>query len=118
MKWFAVLYLWISLGFLYAQECWSEEELTKHSVAELDDTIIFSIKDALDCSPIVRAEVKFGKMLLHTDEEGELKMPIVLVENLKKISFRVEKSKYITLDRELSVQLGTIRENKFLLTPE
>lgn len=109
------LVCFVLLGFLNSNECWSNAEKDDNALARVDNFVVFSVIDAKTCKPIVYAEVKIGELTRHTDENGELKIPIVVMQGLKKFNISIKKDGYATIFDELSFETDAIENNKFFL---
>lgn len=112
------LALCMSCGLLMADGCWSLLETSNSEMDELEGTIAFSIKDALSCENVAGATVDFGGVALKADAKGEFQVPLSVLADGQKITMVIKATDYITLAKKLEVEVGTIRGNKILLSPD
>ena len=101
--------------------CWSPEEVSRiDGFSELDETIILSFKDAVDCRPISGLAVTLGEQAFTSDEKGYINLPIGAFEDLddEDLFIKVEKKSYIPLETDLRVRLGTVIDKRFLMSKE
>ena len=103
-----------------ALACWSLKERTEiDGFAELDEVLILSFKDAVDCKPIAGAKVKLGELDYETDKLGYIKLPMAPFSEMMDASAPVSISKkgYITLSTQLEVAAGTVLNRRMVLSP-
>jgi hypothetical protein len=115
------------LGFLLllslpglAQACWSLDERKEiDGFAELDDVLILSFKDAVDCKPIAGARVKLGELEYTTDGRGYLKLPMApfAAQMDARLPLEIHARGYIPLLTDLEVAAGTVLNRRLVLSP-
>lgn len=113
-----IILIFLTLPLITFAGCWSAEEKSKFEFAELDDVVVLSFKDAVDCSPINRGEVEFfGKQYL-LDSQGNVKVPAEKFEEVEdgKVDIVVRKEGYITFRSHLNVVFGSIWNKKNLIS--
>lgn len=101
--------------------CWNSEEVSRiDGFSELDETIILSFKDAVDCKPITGLKVTFGEQNFSSDERGYLTMPIEAFEDLEDEDLFINATKkgYISLKTNARVRLGTVIDKRFLMSKD
>jgi len=106
--------------FIFA-ECWDSQEISQISgFSEVDDEIVLSFKDAVDCKPVTKATLLVSGKTFITDQQGYVKIPIEMFEDMddKEIPVIIEKSGYITLETGLKVMLGSVWNKRFLLSKD
>ena len=101
MKILLIICLLLSIGML-SSECWDDEEVSELEFIELDDVIVLSFKNALDCKPIRGIEVSMFNQKVKTDANGYVRLPLFLIEEIddQNISFLAKKTGFITLNSE------------------
>jgi len=115
-KWLLLLAL---LGTLYADGCWEDDETMDMAMAENEGTLIFSFKDAAECTPLSGAGVAFGNVTLTTDESGYVRVPLGVLASLEEgtyIPLGFSKQGYIPLKTEVVYAAGSIWQTKFLIS--
>lgn len=103
-----------------AQACWSLKERTEiDGFAELDEVLILSYKDAVDCKPVANAKVQLGELDYETDEFGYIKLPMGPFSEMMDASapIKISKPGYITLNTQLEVAAGTVLNRRMVLSP-
>jgi len=102
------------------QACWSLKERTEiDGFAELDEMLILSFKDAVECKPVSRAKVQLGELDYETDDFGYIKLPMAPFSEMMDASalIKISKQGYITLNTQLQVAAGTVLNRRMILSP-
>ena len=118
---FTLLSCLISIPLSAHAACWSSEEISRIDVfSELDETIILSFKDAVDCKPIDKLTVSLGEQTFSSDERGFLTLPIEAFEEIddEDLFIKVTRKGYIPLKTNLRVRLGTVIDKRFLMSKD
>ena len=120
------LFFWVSGNAVAAEcSCWDDRE--RHDVegfSEMEGTIVFSFKDAVSCEPIRGAEVVLAlpdrERTVTTGAKGYIVMPERIVDAMGEgiIGIRLKKDGYIPLETSISVQAGTIRSKRYLVSKD
>jgi hypothetical protein len=102
-----------------AQACWPvHEKMEIEGFSELDNKLILSFKDAVDCTPITNATVFFDGQSHNTDFRGYVELPfdpfMVMMDERKPLT--VKQSGYVTLNTELIIAAGTVLNRRIVLT--
>ena len=100
--------------------CWTAKERSEiDGFAELDDILILSFKDAIDCKPVSNAQVMIGDTQYEADARGYLKLPMEPFSSRMdaKAAIKISKQGYITLATDLIVEAGTVLNRKMVLSP-
>lgn len=113
-----LLFMILSLSLSYAQGCWDAKENRSMEFEELNDVIVFSIKNAVDCTPIPHAYVNFGGVKLSTDKQGKFTVPKGVLNNDRTIKMLIKHKGYISLVQKVRVEAGSIWKNKLLMSPK
>ena len=104
-----ILKIIISLMALFpllTQACWSLQERKEiNGFSELDDELILSFKDAIDCKAITNAKVMIGEARFKTDDRGYVSLPMgPFAEQMDAaLSIQVQRQGYVTLKTQLRV---------------
>jgi len=122
MKLFPPTILLLLVVFLpsITQACWPLKERKEiDGFSELDDVLILSFKDAINCKPINDAKVFIDELEYKTNSQGYLKLPMASFFDQMdaRTSVRVEKQDYISLSTELIIEAGTVLNRKMVLSP-
>lgn len=102
------------------QACWPLQERTEiDGFAELDDVLILSFKDALDCKPVNNARVIIGELDYTTDGRGYVKLPMApfAAQMDARLAISVTRRGYIPLTTDLVVAAGTVLNRRLVLSP-
>ncbi|MFW2374692.1 MAG: hypothetical protein ACN4GM_16315 [Gammaproteobacteria bacterium] len=102
------------------QACWSlKERIEIDGFAELDEVLILSFKDAVDCKPVSRVKVQLGELDYETDDLGYIKLPMApFLEMMDAhVPIKISKQGYITLSTQLEVAAGTVLNRRMILSP-
>lgn len=116
----AIATLLLLLSARPALACWDLKERTLiNGFAELDDVVILSFKDAINCKPIVGAQVTLGKLEYVTDAHGYVKLPAAPFDEMMdaRASLKVTHRNYIPLNTDLIVEAGTVINRKLVMSP-
>ena len=103
-----------------SQACWSLKERTHiDGFAELDDVLILSFKDAINCKPIADANIVIGDAEYQADERGYLKLPMAsfAAQMDARLTVTVTQQGYIPLTTDLIVAAGTVLNRRLVLSP-
>ena len=102
------------------QACWSLKERTEiDGFAELDEVLILSFKNAVDCRPVIKAKVQLGEHDYETDELGYIKLPMAPFSEMMdaRVPIKISKQGYITFNTELEVAAGTVLNRRMVMSP-
>lgn len=108
-----------SVSQLQAGECWDTRENAEiKGYSELDDIVLLSFKDAVECTPISGATVTVNGESIPTNSKGyaELSLDQFMELDDAKIAIVVKKRGYATLKTYLDVQAGTVWNHRFSMT--
>ncbi len=103
-----------------AHACWTVQERAEiDGFAELEDILVLSFKDAVNCKPIINASVKIGDIEYKSDDMGYVQLPMTPFADMMdaRAPLKVSKQGYITLTTELIVAAGTVLNRKQVLSP-
>ncbi|RDH84947.1 MAG: hypothetical protein DIZ80_05650 [endosymbiont of Galathealinum brachiosum] len=121
LKIFQSVFFFCSLFFaLSSHACWNLKERSNiDGFAELDDVLILSLKDAINCKPLVDVNVKLGALEYKTDALGYIRLPMQPFASQMdaRMLLTAGKSGYITLATELVVEAGTVLNRRLVLSP-
>lgn len=101
--------------------CWQSEEVSRiEGFSELDDIIVLSFKDALDCKPVEGLSVTIGGQSFETDAKGYLELPLEAFEELEDDELFIEAAKkgYMTLKTPVRARIGTVLDKRFLMSKD
>ena len=115
-----ILLLCILLLPVTGHACWTVQERAQiDGFAEMEDILVLSFKDAVNCKPITNASVFIGDMEYKSDGMGYVQLPMTpFVEMMDaRAPLKVSKQGYITLTTELIVAAGTVLNRKQVLSP-
>lgn len=118
---FTLLSYFISMPLGAHAACWNSEEVSQiDGFSELDESIILSFKDAIDCKPITELTVTFGEQTFSSDERGYLTLPVEAFEELddEDLFIKAVRNGYIPLKTNLRVRLGTVIDKRFLMSKD
>jgi hypothetical protein len=105
---------------LFAQACWPLDERKEiDGFSELDDVLILSFKDALNCRPLDGTLVVIGDSEFRADDRGYVKLPMApFTEQMDaRLTIRISRSGYIPLTTDLVVAAGTVLNRRMVLSP-
>ncbi|MCW8955828.1 MAG: hypothetical protein OQL09_03020 [Gammaproteobacteria bacterium] len=87
--------------------------------AELDEILILSFKDAVNCKPVASAKVQIGELDYETDALGYIKLPMAPFSQMMdaRAPIKISKQGYITLNTQLEVAAGTVLNRRMVLSP-
>lgn len=103
-----------------AQACWDLKERTEiDGFAELDEVLILSFKDAVDCKPVTSAKVQIGELDYETNELGYIRLPMAPFSEMMdaRAPVKISKQGYITMNTQLEVAAGTVLNRRMILSP-
>jgi hypothetical protein len=104
---------------LLAQACWPIDERKEiNGFSELDDELILSFKDAIDCKPVTNAKVVIGEAEFITDARGYASLPMgPFAEQMDaRMPVEVQRQGYVTLKTRLRVEAGTVLNKKMTMS--
>jgi hypothetical protein len=112
----AILCLFTSLTF--AQGCWTAKEKSEiEGFSELDGKLILSLKDAVNCQPVVNASVVIEGKTYQSDHTGNVELTDIgfdfMSENMAMV---ISQKKYATFKGNLRFEAGTVIKRRFLLS--
>lgn len=100
--------------------CWERKEYREiEGFSELDNKLILSFKDAVDCKPLESVSVTLGKLSYTTDARGYVSLPMdafMATANLN-IPMSVSKLGYAPIKTKLKLAAGTVLNKRMLLSP-
>ncbi|MDH5424240.1 MAG: hypothetical protein OEY29_04490 [Gammaproteobacteria bacterium] len=117
---FSLLCLLMAMSTLVNAACWEKREYREiENFSELDNKLILSFKDAVNCNAIGNATVKLGKLLYETDSNGYVTLPMTAFIEAGNIELPmvISKSGYTTINTRLIVAAGTVLNRRMLLSP-
>jgi len=105
---------------LIIADCWDIAEISEIEFAEIDDTIIFSFKDAVTCSALKNARIDFLGQIFQTNTKGYLTLPLSNFSSMKDnvLPLTAQKDGYCSFTKDIKVEVGTVFEKRFLMTKE
>ena len=115
-----LFFLFLILLPLTSQACWPLKERTEiDGFAELDDVLIVSFKDAVNCNPVANAKVIIGESEYQADGRGYLKLPMApfAAQMDARLTIKVTRHGYIPLTTDLIVAAGTVLNRRLVLSP-
>ncbi|MDH5392876.1 MAG: hypothetical protein OEY11_06775 [Gammaproteobacteria bacterium] len=116
----AVLFAIVVAAPLAQAACWDKKEYREiENFSELDDKLILSFKDAVNCEVIEAVTVQLGKLVYKTDSKGYVTLPMapfLQADNLE-MPMKVSKEGYTTIETQLKVAAGTVLNKRLLLSP-
>lgn len=124
MKYLIFLSLFLTAIFAPAlsfSACWQSEEIAKiEGFSELEEEVILSFKDALDCLPVEGAAITLAGQTFETDSKGYLILPLEAFEEIEddEVLIKAEKKGYITLESPVRVRIGTLLDKRFLMSKD
>lgn len=103
---------------LQANSCWNLSDNKQENFSELESSIIFSFKDAKDCTPLADTQVKLFGQTFTTDTKGEVALPPPPSEVVFEDMLKASKDGYMTLSQKVRAEVGTFSTTRFLLSKE
>ena len=103
-----------------SQACWSLEERKEiEGFSELDDVLILSFKDALNCASVYDARVQIGELEYFTDNLGYARLPLApfAAQMDSTLTITVTRKGYVPLTTDLIIQSGIVLNRKLVMTP-
>lgn len=99
--------------------CWERKEYREiEGFSELENKLILSFKDAVNCDAINSVNVQLGKMKYKTDSDGYVTLPMgPLMGGNYDIPMSVSKLGYASIKTTLKVAAGTVLNKRLLLSP-
>lgn len=99
--------------------CWPLDERKEiEGFSELDDILILSFKDAIDCKAITNATVTINNQEFETDYRGYLELPMgpfaEIMDEARPI--KVKGHGYITLETDLRIEAGTVLNRRLVMS--
>ncbi len=104
-----------------ALACWSLSEKSEiEGFAELNNRLVLSFRDAVDCAPVSNASVKLGELTYQTDARGNLELPMAPFASQMdaRIPITVARRGYINLETEIVVAAGTVIKRRMVMSRE
>ena len=101
--------------------CWQSDEISRiEGFSELEEEIILSFKDAVDCKPMEGVNVTLAGQIFTTDGKGYLVLPLEAFEELEddEILLEAKKKGYITSKVQVRARIGTILDKRFLMSKD
>jgi hypothetical protein len=101
------------------QACWPLDERKEiEGFSELDDILVLSFKDAVDCKVVDKATVTLAGNEYATDYRGYLKLPMGPFSELmdEGIPIKIKREGYITLQTDLRVEAGTVLNRRMVMS--
>lgn len=107
-------------GSIAQAACWERKEYREiEGFSELDNKLILSFKDAVDCKPLESVSVTLGKLSYITDARGYVSLPMdafMETANLN-IPMSISKLGYASIKTKLKLAAGTVLNKRMLLSP-
>lgn len=107
-------------GTITQAACWDKREYREiEGYSELDDKLILSFKDAVNCKALEGVSVQLGRLKYTTDNKGYVSLPMapfIQAGNLN-MPMLISKNGYTTIKTELQVAAGTVLNKRLLLSP-
>lgn len=101
---------------LEANSCWNIKDNIKDDFSELNSSMIFSFKDAVNCKPLENVKVNFFGQSFTTDMNGEFEIPTPPSDLDMTVALKASKNGYMRLKQRVSAQIGTFSTVRFLMT--
>ena len=104
---------------LLAQACWPLQERKEiNGFSELDEVLILSFKDAIDCKAITDAQVTIGESVFNTDFRGYVSLPMGgFAEQMDaRLAIQVKRAGYVTLKTHLRIEAGTVLNKSLVMS--
>ena len=102
-----------------ANACWSLNERKEiEGFAELDDILVLSFKDAVNCEVIPQAKVSLAGNVFTTDAHGYVKLPMTSFADVmdEAMPITIEHDGYIPLKTHLRIEAGTVLNRRMVLS--
>ena len=117
---FCFMLLCLHIPSILNADCWDVFEVSQIEFAELDESIIFSFKDAVTCSAIQGVQVEFLGKHYKTDTEGYITFPLSIIHSKRDNAYplKAQKKGYCSFSKDIHISVGTILEKRFLMTKE
>ena len=100
--------------------CWDRKEYREiEGFSELENKLILSFKDAVNCKALESVTVQLGKLVYKTDMRGYVSLPMtpfIEAGNLD-LPMLISKAGYTPIKTELKVAAGTVLNKRMLLSP-
>ncbi len=103
---------------LQANSCWNLSDNKQENFSELESSILFSFKDAKDCTPLADTQVKLFGQTFTTDTKGEVALPPPPSEVVFEDILKASKDGYMALSQKVRAEVGTFSTTRFLLSKE
>lgn len=99
-------------------ECWDVQEISSLAFKELDGEMVFSFKDAVNCSPVPDVQVELNNRKLTTDPNGYIRLPNEYFESIMDgtVKMTAKKNNYCTLQKDIRVMVGTVKDKRFVMS--
>jgi len=107
--------------FLSFAACWQSDEISRiEGFSELDEKIVFSFKDAVNCTPLEGVNVTMAGQSFTTDGKGYLVLPVEAFEDLEddEILLQAQMKGYINLKTTVRARIGTVLDKRFLMSKD
>lgn len=111
-----ILLLTLMFGSVYANSCWSKEELADMAQDEFNERARFSLKDAVSCKPVSDVKFYLGRSVFKSDKNGMITLPLPPENMDMELPIKIEKEGYITTKERLLVSFGSFWKTQFLIT--
>jgi len=103
---------------LWADSCWTQNEVAEFAQDEFDEITRFSIKDAVSCEPVADALFSIGSKTYRSDAKGIVTLPLPDEDKDESIKIKIEKEGYITADEHIMTLFGSYWNNLFLMSKD
>lgn len=119
-KFFLVLGAIAFLPLTAAANCWDVTEVAKIADAELDDQILFSVKDAKTCDAVSNYKILLGNQAYKSDSKGYVRIDNDVLSDMEdgSIPIAISADGYITMKMQVTFSFGIPRLSRFLLSPK
>lgn len=112
-----ILILLCMFGISNANACWTSKEKAESNFAELENILLLSFKDAVNCAPVTNAKVEIGGKTHITDEKGKVKLSLSTASLMdERIGIKVSHRDYIPLDTKLRIEAGTVINKRMVMS--
>ena len=103
---------------LNAQSCWNIKDDENNDFKEMESSMVFSFKDAVNCEPLKNVQVNFFGQSFTTDKKGEFEIPTPPGDLDITVSLKAKKNGYMKLKQKVTANIGTFSTVRFLMTEQ
>lgn len=101
---------------LFSASCWNIKDDENNDFKEMESSMVFSFKDAVNCKPISNANISFFGQNFTTNRDGEFEIPTPPDDLDMTTSLKAKRDGYMNLKQNITASIGTFSTVRFLMT--